>query len=101
MLNGGNNQPHLFNIMKVKIMNEQKINIYQMYVANGNKANFWVKRNSWSWQSALITSIDGKTVGELTGEPPYFNNPKVKGKMEGVNREVEITCPGTYGYELL
>lgn len=24
-------------------------NIYQMYVANGNKAGFRVQRNSWSW----------------------------------------------------
>lgn len=74
-------------------------NIYQMYVANGNKAGFWVKRNSWSWQIALITSIGGQTNGPLGGSPPYFNNQKVRGKMGGKGREVEILSPGTYGYE--
>ena len=73
-------------------------NIYQMYVANGNKAGFWVKRNSWSWQTAQITSIGGQTEGPLEGLPPYFNSPKVKGKMGGVGKEIEITSPGTYGY---
>ena len=82
-------------------MNKGKINIYQMYVANGNKVGFWVRRNSWSWRTALITSIDGKTEGELTGQAPYFNCPKVKGKMGGMYKEVEITCAGSYGYVLL
>lgn len=74
------------------------VNIYQMYVANGNKAGFWVKRNSWSWQTALVVSVGGKAEGELEGKPPYFNNPKVKALMGGTGREVELTCPGTYGY---
>lgn len=82
-------------------MNESKMNIYQMYVAKGNKAGFWVKRNSWSWKTALITRVDGKTEGELVGEPPYFNSPKVKGKMGGMYKEINISCPGTYGYELI
>lgn len=79
-------------------MENPKQNIYQMYVANGNKAGFWVKRNSWSWQTALITSIGGQVEGELEGKAPYFNNQKVKALMGGIGREVEITCPGTYGY---
>lgn len=74
-------------------------NIYQMYVANGNKAGFWVRRNSWSRQTALITSVGGKSEGPLEGAPPYFNNPKVKGQMSGVGQEIDISCPGTYGYE--
>lgn len=73
-------------------------NIYQMYVANGNKAGFWVQRNSWSWQTALITSVGGQAEGELEGQPPYFKNQKVKGRMGGQGREVDISCPGTYGY---
>lgn len=73
-------------------------NIYQMYVANGNKAGFWVKRNSWSWQTALITSVGGQVEGELEGPPPYFKNQKVKGRMNGQGKEVDISCPGTYGY---
>lgn len=73
-------------------------NIYQMYVANGNKAGFLVQRNSWSWQTALITSIGGQAEGELEGLPPYFKNQKVKGRMGGAGREIDISCPGTYGY---
>jgi len=73
-------------------------NIYQMYVANGNKAGFWVKRDSWSSQTALITSIDGMSEGQLNGVAPYFGNLKVKGLMNGVGREIEISCPGTFGY---
>ncbi len=75
-----------------------KQNIYQMYVANGNRAGFWVQRDSWSWKSALIVSIGGNAEGPLEGNPPYFQNQKVMGKMGGVGREVEITSPGTYGY---
>ena len=75
-----------------------KQNIYQMYVDNGNRAGFWVQRDSWSWKSAQIVSIGGKTEGPLEGNPPYFQNQKVMGKMSGVGREVEITSPGTYGY---
>lgn len=77
------------------------MNIYQMYLKNGNKAGFWVRRNSWGQRSALITKVDGKSQGELIGKEPYFDNPKVLGKMGGLGREVEITCAGTYGYELL
>jgi hypothetical protein len=73
-------------------------NIYQMYVANGSKTGFWVKRNSWSWQIALITSIGGNSEGDLEGTAPYFGNQKVKGLMGGIGREVEISCPGTYAY---
>ena len=75
-----------------------KQNIYQMYVANGNRAGFWVQRDSWSWKSALIVSIGGNAEGPLEGNPPYFQNQKVMGKMGGEGREVEITSPGTYGY---
>lgn len=76
----------------------EKLNIYQMYVANGNKAGFWVQRNSWSWKTALVTSIGGQTEGVLEGNAPYFQNQRVFGKMGGVGKEFEITSPGTYGY---
>jgi hypothetical protein len=82
-------------------MSHSAMNIYQMYVANGNKVGFKVKRNSWSTKTAIITSIDGEKEGLLNGEPPYFDNPKVKGIMSGTNYEVELTCAGTYGYHLI
>lgn len=75
-------------------------NIYQMYVANGNKTGFWVQRKSWSLHTkALITFIGGKAEGELEGISPYFNNQKVKGRLGGTGQEIEISCPGTYGYK--
>lgn len=76
----------------------EKQNIYQMYVANGNKVGFWVQRNSWSWKTALITSIGGQTEGPLEGNAPYFKSQKVMGKMGGTDHEFEITSPGTYGH---
>ena len=80
---------------------KERQNIYQMYVANGNKAGFWVTRNSWSWQTALVTSIGGRSEGALEGEAPYFKNQKVFGRMGGAGREIEITSPGTYSYTML
>ncbi len=76
----------------------EKLNIYQMYGANGNRAGFWVQRNSWSWKTALVTSVGGQTEGPLEGDPPYFKNQRVMGKMGGMGGEFEITSPGTYGY---
>lgn len=82
-------------------MAEPRLNIYQMYLANGNKAGFFVKRDSWSSQVAEVISIDGKSSGELTGKPPYFNNPKVFGRFQTDGKVFEITCAGTYGYSLI
>jgi hypothetical protein len=48
-----------------------------MYVANGNRAGFWVKRDSWGNTCALVKLVGGQASGELSGEPPYVN---VKGK---------------------
>ena len=77
----------------------EKQNVYQMYVANGNRAGFWVQRDSWSWKTALVTSIGGQIDGPLEGCPPYFKNQRVIGKMGGIGRDFEITSPGTYGYK--
>lgn len=82
-------------------MNEPKLNIYQMYVANGNQAGFFVKRNSWSWQIAEVLTINGNSSGELEGNAPYFNNPKVIGRFVDSDKSFEITSAGTYGYQLI
>ncbi len=86
-------------------------NIYEMYVQNGNRCGFWVRRNSWSYNIAQITSIGGNQDGPLDGVAPYFKNQKVRGdvyhalsgKMAwasgGSGKDQEITSPGTYGYE--
>ena len=78
-----------------------KLNIYEMYVKNGNKALFWVKRDSWANGAMLITSVAGMASGPLEGKAPYYGNPKVKGKYGGTGPEREVSCPGTFGYSLI
>ena len=79
----------------------EKINIYQMYLANGNKAGFFVRRNSWSNKIAKIVTVGGKTCGELAGRAPYFDNPKVFGKFDDNGSIFEVTCAGTFAYTLI
>lgn len=77
------------------------MNIYQMYVNNGNKAGFRVRRDSWArTRTALILSVDGKSSGKLKGRPPYYGDPPVIGDLDGVG-EIKISCPGSYTYTLL
>jgi len=81
-------------------------NIYQMYVANGNRAGFYVQRDSWSTIYALVTTIDGCTEGPLVGNPPYYGNPLVimdvfysSGALQSANQK--LSCPGNYTYKLI
>jgi hypothetical protein len=50
-------------------------NIYQMYVENGCKFEFYVTRDSWSGSKyARVVSIEGVEEGIIIeGDPPYFN----------------------------
>jgi len=88
-------------------MSHSNQNIYQMYASNGNKTGFYVIRNSWSNYYAKITEINGQSEGELPGDPPYHNNPKVYAELYSIKtgkcikKREEITCPGTYGYFLM
>ena len=89
------------------------MNIYEMYVQEGNRCGFWVRRNSWTNNIARVTSIAGKFGGELARKPPYFGNPKVRGdiyleatgemrwNVGGSGRNMEITAAGTGGYVLV
>lgn len=79
-------------------------NIYQMYVENGNKAGFFVRRDSWSRIYACVTRVAGLKEGELRGEPPYFGNPTVEMDVyanDGTLQKSgeELSCPGTYAYK--
>lgn len=47
-------------------------NVFQMYIANGRKPGFWLRRTTWANTCAQVTSV-----GELKGPPPYYGNPKV------------------------
>lgn len=80
-------------------------NIYQMYEANGNRAGFFVRRDSWTSIYAQVKTVAGQSEGPLIGKPPYYGNPKVTmdvfnndGTVQGTNQE--LTCPGTYAYKL-
>lgn len=75
-----------------------KTNIYQMYISNGNKAGFLVRRNSWSDETATIISIEGKTEGILDGTAPYFNHAKVIACMNETGDLIEISDPDSYNY---
>ena len=35
------------------------MNLYELYVANGMRLHFWVKRRTWGAMCARITSVDG------------------------------------------
>ena len=81
-------------------------NIFQMYVANGNKAGFYVRRDSWSTIYARVVTIDGRTEGPLRGRPPYYGDPTVTmdvfyndGSRQKSNQM--LSCPGTYTYTRL
>lgn len=71
------------------------MNVYEMYVANGNSAGFLVKRKNWR-SPVRVVSIGGQSSGPLVGTPPYYGNPVVLiygGKV--------LSCPGTFQYELV
>lgn len=72
-------------------------NLFQMYVANGSRPGFWIKRTTWGNSCARVTSV-----GPLTGAPPYYGNPKVYADVydmqTGALREANARLPaaGTY-----
>jgi len=54
-------------------MSGDQPNVFQMYVANGQKPGFWLCRTSWGNTCAKVVSVV-----ELKGPPPYYGNPKVR-----------------------
>ena len=85
------------------------MNIYEMYVANGDACGFWVQRDSWGNCKALIVSVGGKFSGELQGVAPYFNNQEVEAEVYSFDgrrvpedyRNGRLSCAGTYSYRLV
>ena len=72
-------------------------NVFQMYVANGEKPGFWLRRTTWGNTCARVTSV-----GELMGPPPYYGNPAVLADIydfrTGALKEkgAKIPAPGAY-----
>jgi hypothetical protein len=102
------------------------VNIYEMYVQNGNRADFWVRRAKWTTVIARVVDVASKTEGPLTGTPPYYGNPSVTAQFFNVHtgdplggearvlmeefaplrsrstdHERPLSCPGTYAYTLI
>jgi len=85
----------------------EALNIFQMYQRNGDRAGFWVRRNSWgSWSFAQVLTVQGRELGPLAGVGPYFNddrglNPIVEARIwyRGAVGVLEaLSGPGTYAY---
>ena len=72
-------------------------NVFQIYVANGEKPGFWLRRTTWGNTCAHVTAV-----GEFTGAPPYYGNPTVLADIydlrTGALKEkgAKIPVPGTY-----
>lgn len=88
------------------------MNIYGMYVANGNRAGFWVVRAKWRNVIAQVTDVASKTDGPLAGTPPYYGNPSVTAEFFNIHtgeplergeegHERALPCPGTSAYTLI
>lgn len=74
-----------------------ELNVFQIYVANGEQPGFWLRRTTWGNTVAKVMSV-----GPLTGPPPYYGNPQVRADLydlasgEVKERNVRIPVPGTY-----
>ena len=85
----------------------QTMNVYEMYVANGNRTGFWVQRDSWGNSVAMVLLIGGQKEGPLRCKPPYFGNPAVVMDLydcrtrQLVSKNADLSCPGTFAYQLV
>lgn len=88
-------------------------NVYSLYVQNGNQAGFYVRRNTWGNTLFFVESIGGKTSGQLSGKPPYYGNPPIKGyycdksknrlpdsEVFGASKDT-LSCSGSYQWAIV
>ncbi len=72
-------------------------NVFEMYVANGMRPGFWLRRTTWGNTCARVVDV-----GEIKGPAPYFGNPKVHADIydlrTGELKEARARIPaaGTY-----
>jgi hypothetical protein len=91
-------------VVKVERGKRDRHNVYEMYVRNGNRAGFWVVRDSWVGVVAIVRSVDRQQSGALSGNPPYYGNPPVRAGLwdwkvkRWRQKYYELSCPGTYAY---
>jgi hypothetical protein len=83
------------------------VNVYQMWLENGNRAGFVIERDSWGNWRAIVRSIGGQVEGKLGGRAPYYGNPEVivdvfdRSSGEVLKAAFPLSCPGTYAYSLV
>lgn len=72
-------------------------NVFELYVANGMKTGFWLRRTTWGNTCARIVGIEA-----FKGSAPYYGNPKVFADIfdletgELKQAGVRLPVPGTY-----
>ena len=72
-------------------------NVFEMYVANGMRPSFWLRRTTWGNTCARVVDV-----GEIKGPAPYFGNPKIYADIydlrTGELKEARARIPaaGTY-----
>lgn len=72
------------------------LNVFQMFVANGERPGFWLRRTTSGNTCAQVTSV-----GPFNGPPPYYGNPLVSADIydlltgELKERGARIAVPGT------
>ena len=75
-----------------------RINVYQLLAENKSGFPLKVRRDRWSPNSFfLITGHE-----EMTGDPPYFNNPKVYGHFchVSIDPKSNLSVAGSYNWEI-
>ena len=83
------------------------MNIYSLYVQNGNRAGFWIQHRKWQNKCAQVHSIGGVCSGNLPGRPPNYQDAPVaascfdvrSGRPVGVSPAIEQ--PDDRGYVLI
>lgn len=88
------------------IKNTSSMNVYEMYVNNGEKAGFYIQRETWGNTIACVTTVGGCSTGPLSGKPPYFERQEVLAIFFNLHtgeylNESPVSSPGTYAYHLV
>ena len=80
--------------------------IYDIYIANHNRAMFWAVRDCWDDMFVQVQTIAGRSEGPLQGAPPYRHTVRadvwrVIGKpLKSISHGI-LGCPWTPSFELL
>jgi hypothetical protein len=54
------------------------MNIYRLYIENGNRAGFWVQHRTWTNTCAHVQTVAGRQIGSLPGVAPLHDGAEVR-----------------------